>query len=128
MKMTKTVCTVSTGALKRDITSSYESHNDGKRHFRVVFGPSVANCYGYPAYTAGCLWYEDQDGCVWYAVISAGSKMLPANKVTCSVVARKLGLPVVARYLARNYRGGDDAIKAARKAAFDELDAYYKGM
>jgi hypothetical protein len=127
MKMTKTVCSVTTGALKRDITSSYESHNDGKRHFKVVAGPSVANCYGYPAYTAGVLWYEDQDGRVKHAVISAGSKELPANKVTCSGVARKLGFPLVARYLARNDRWGSVAVEAARKAAFDELAAHFNG-
>lgn len=125
MKMIKTMCTITTGDLKRDFTRSYESYNDGKQHFRVAVGPSVASCYGYPAHTAGVLWYEDQDGFVKYTGFSAGSKKLPANKVTCSGVARKLGLPQVARYLARNNRWGRKAVEAARKAAFDELDAYF---
>lgn len=125
MKMTKTVYTITTGPLKRDFTASYEPLGDGKRHYRVMVGPSVANCYGYPAYTAGCLWYEDRDGRVKHAVISAGSKKLPANKVTLSGVARKLGFPMVARYLARNNRWGSVAVEAARKAAFDELDEHF---
>lgn len=128
MKMIKTICTISTGDLVRDFTSTYESFNDGERHFQIWVGNPVANCYGYPAYTAGFIWYENRDGFVKYAGCSAGSKMLPANKVTRSGVARKLGFPMLARYLARNYRWGRETVDAARKAAFDELDEYFKEM
>ncbi len=128
MKMIKTRCTISTGDLVRDFTCTYESFNDGKQHFKVIVGDSVPNCYDYPAWTAGFIWYENKDGFVKYTGCSAGSKMLPANKVTHSGVARRLGFLMLARYLARNYRWSSGMVEKAKNAAFDELDEYFKGM
>lgn len=127
MKMTRAKITIETGSLVRDFTDTYESQGDGKHHFRVIVGPTVANRYGYPAYTAGLVWYEDRSGFVHWEVIAAGDKVLPANKATCSGVARHLGLPKLGTYLARNHRWGSKAVAAARAAAFDELEAHFNG-
>ena len=126
-RMTKAVITIETGRLVRDFTDTYRSRGDGKRHFRVKVGPPVANCYRYPAYTAGIVWYEDRAGFVHCGVIAAGDKVLPANKVTCSGVARKLGFPMLGKYLARNYRWGSGAVNTAKRAAFAELDEHFNG-
>ena len=127
MKMTKAVITIETGQLVRDFTDTYKSQNDGERHFRVVVGPTVANCYRYPAYTAGLVWYEDRSGFVHWEVIAAGDRMLPANKATCSGAARRLMLPKLGAYLARNRRWGSEAVAAALAAAFEELEAHFNG-
>ena len=126
-RMIKAEMTIETGRLVRDFTDTYESQNDGKRHLRVMVGDSVANCYGYPAYTAGLVWYEDRAGFVHWEVITAGDRMLPANKATCSGVARHLGLPKLGAYLARNRRWGSEAVAAALVAALDELDEHFNG-
>ena len=126
-KMTKAVITIETGQLVRDFTDTYESQGDGKRHLRVKVWPTVANCYRYPAYTAGIVWYEDRSGFVHWEVISASDKILPANKATCSGVARRLGLPKLGTYLARNCRWGSEAVAAALAAAFEELEAHFNG-
>ena len=126
-KMIRAEITIETGRLVRDFTDTYRSRCDGKRHFRVKVGPTVANCYGYPAYTAGLVWYEDRAGFVHWEVISAGDKVLPANKATCSGVARRLGLPKLGAYMARNCRWGSAAVTAAKAAAFDELEAHFNG-
>lgn len=126
-KMTKAEVTIETGRQVRDFTDTYESQGDGERHFRVVVGPTVANCYRYPAYTAGLVWYEDRSGFVHWEVIAAGDKALPANKATCSGVARRLGHPKLGAYLARNRRWGSEAVAAALAAALDELEAHFNG-
>ncbi len=126
-KMTKAVVTIETGQLVRDFTDTYESQGDGKQHLRVKVGPTVANCYGYRAYTAGIVWYEDRSGFVHWEVIAAGDKILPANKATCSGVARCLGLPKLGTYLARNCRWGSKAVAAALDAAFEELETHFNG-
>ena len=126
-RMTKADITIETGSLVRDFTDTYRSRGDGKRHLRVMVGDSVANCYGYPAYTAGLVWYEDRAGFVHWEVIAAVDRILPANKATCSGVARHLGLPKLGAYLARNCRWGSEAVAAALVAAFEELEAHFNG-
>jgi hypothetical protein len=126
-RMTKADITIETGRLVRDFTDTYRSRGDGKRHLRVKVGPTVANCYRYPAYTAGIVWYEDRAGFVHCGVIAAGDKILPANKATCSGVARRLGLPKLGAYLARNCRWGSVSVAAALVAALDELDEHFNG-
>jgi hypothetical protein len=126
-KMIRAEITIETGRLVRYFTNTYMSRGDGKRHYRVTVGPTVANCYGYPAYTAGLVWYEDRAGFVHWEVIAAGDKVLPANKATTSDVARRLGLPKLEAYMERNCRWSKEAVAAAKAAAFEELDAHFNG-
>lgn len=119
---------ISTGNLKRDGTYSYESQNDGKMHFSVEHGGGVANCYGYPAWTSGIIFFEDKNGNVFADWISCRGKGLPANKVTVSGVARHLGLPILSKYLGRNSRWGNKAKMKCRNKAFSELKKWASSM
>lgn len=59
------------------------SREKGRAVIKACHGGGVANCYGYPAETEGCITIAWPDGHVWQRVVR-----LPANKVTFAGVFR----------------------------------------